>query len=387
VSLNVAALEHRIPPPVVAAAVAAGMWGVAGLGPRLPLAPDLAWWAGMALTVAGVAVALMGVQSFRASRTTVNPLEPERASALVTGGVYRVTRNPMYVGMALLLTGWAVGLRAVLPFAGIAAFVLFITRFQIFPEEVGLSGPALHRCVRPPRRTLADRRLPGLRGGAMIVPSRAAFCTAATAGDHESVATMLAAAPELVHAAGGHDKTALHLAAEKDHIEVARVLLDAGADLEAKTSWGATPLAWAAVMGSGRVADELMARGATGYTIEVAAALGHADFVGYMTAKGGLSDHRVRDAAFHAAARNGHPALVAFLLDCRADVDARGFFDAPAVHWAAHNGHADTVRLLIARGADPMLKDTRFDATAAAWAEENGHTAIAEALRAPRPGR
>lgn len=133
-----AGLEHRIPPPAVAALVAAGMWALEGFGPRLSIAPGPARWTAAALGVAGIAIALAGVVAFRTSRTTVNPLQPERASALVTGGVYRVTRNPMYVGMALLLVAWAVSLAAVLPFVGVVVFVLFITRFQIVPEERAL---------------------------------------------------------------------------------------------------------------------------------------------------------------------------------------------------------------------------------------------------------
>ncbi|MGD9904567.1 MAG: isoprenylcysteine carboxylmethyltransferase family protein [Vicinamibacterales bacterium] len=128
-------LEHRIPPLVVVAVVAAAMWSVAGLGPRLGLAPGPTLWAAILLGTAGAAFVLLGVGAFRASHTTVNPLDPARASALVTGGVYRVTRNPMYLGMALLLTAFAVTLAAVLPLAGLAVFVAFITRFQIRPEE------------------------------------------------------------------------------------------------------------------------------------------------------------------------------------------------------------------------------------------------------------
>lgn len=129
------ALDHKIPPPVVGAIVAAGMWAVADLGPQLPIAPGPQYAAIAILAAAGVAFDLLGLLAFRASRTTINPLRPERASSLVTGGVYRVTRNPMYVGMAFLLLAWAVYLSAVLPFLGIVAFVLYITRFQIRPEE------------------------------------------------------------------------------------------------------------------------------------------------------------------------------------------------------------------------------------------------------------
>ena len=133
-----ALLEHAIPPPAVTALVALGMWSVAAIGPRLTIAPPLSVWVTAALAVVGLAFAMLGMLAFRESRTTVNPLKPELASALVTGGVYRITRNPMYVGMGFVLLAWAVYLGAVLPFVGIGVFVLFITRFQIQPEERAL---------------------------------------------------------------------------------------------------------------------------------------------------------------------------------------------------------------------------------------------------------
>lgn len=57
---------------------------------------------------------------------------------MVTSGVYRISRNPMYMGMVLFLTAWAVYLAAMLPFFGLLAFILYITRFQILPEERAL---------------------------------------------------------------------------------------------------------------------------------------------------------------------------------------------------------------------------------------------------------
>ncbi len=128
-------LDHRIPPPVVGALLAAAMWAIAPLGPQFALSALARIIPVALLVVAGAAFDLLGLVAFRAFRTTVNPLRPERASALVTGGVYRVTRNPMYVGMALLLVAWAIYLSSLLPFAGPIVFVLYITRFQIEPEE------------------------------------------------------------------------------------------------------------------------------------------------------------------------------------------------------------------------------------------------------------
>lgn len=113
---------------------------MSALGPQLAIASGPRYAAVAILVLAGVAFDLLGLVAFRASRTTINPLKPERASALVTGGVYRLTRNPMYVGMGLLLLALAVYLSALLPFAGPVLFVLYITRFQIQPEERVLSG-------------------------------------------------------------------------------------------------------------------------------------------------------------------------------------------------------------------------------------------------------
>ena len=129
------ALDNKIPPPVAGAIVAAAMWGAATLGPALPLAPGARNFLVAIFVIAGVAFDLLGLFAFHTSRTTINPLKPERATSLVTRGVYRITRNPMYVGLCLLLLAWSVYLSALLPFFGPVIFVLFISRFQIQPEE------------------------------------------------------------------------------------------------------------------------------------------------------------------------------------------------------------------------------------------------------------
>lgn len=132
-------LEHRIPPPVVAVLAGAAMWLAAPLGPPLPLGAGTRQLVAAGLLAAGLAFDLAGLLAFRASRTTINPLRPKRASALVTGGVYRITRNPMYVGLCCILLAWAVHLAALPAFLGPPAFVLYVTRFQIVPEERALA--------------------------------------------------------------------------------------------------------------------------------------------------------------------------------------------------------------------------------------------------------
>jgi ankyrin repeat protein len=162
-----------------------------------------------------------------------------------------------------------------------------------------------------------------------------------------------------------HGKTELHLAAEHDRPEDAEALIAGGADLEARTDWGATPLDWAGVLGSRAAAGVLIAHGA--HLSPVAAAgLGIA----------ARTEPHQLDAAFALACRNGHTAIARTLLEQGARVDARGYFNAPALHWAAINGHAETVRFLLDRGADPALRDAEFDADVLGWAREGGHEPV-----------
>ncbi len=233
------------------------------------------------------------------------------------------------------------------------------------------------------------------------------FMEAVKRGDAPVVADLLRSRPGLARFAGEHDKTGLHWAAETDHAEPARILLDAGADIEAVTSWGATPLDWAAVMGSVRVADLLLSRGARGFTLITAAALGMLEAVRATIESGAdlrLQSRRgggkspdgewpadsahmrgdVLSDAMYSAARNGHASVVAYLLDAGAQIDAKGYFGATGLHWAAINGHSKAVDLLLARGASVTIRDARFDATPEDWAKEGGHMGIAAALAARR---
>jgi len=128
-------LELRIPPPIVALVIAAGMWAVAHVAPNLQMSELIRLVLTTALGVLGAAVALGGVISFRRAKTTVNPLKPETSATLVSTGVYSFTRNPMYLGMALVLLAWAAYLSSIWSLLGPVLFALYITRFQIIPEE------------------------------------------------------------------------------------------------------------------------------------------------------------------------------------------------------------------------------------------------------------
>ena len=133
------ALELRVPPPVVALLIGAAMWFVARQ-------PSLQWplvvrlVAFVVIALVGAATALAGDLEFKRARTTINPFKPESSTALVTSGIYRFTRNPMYVGLTLVLLGWAAFLCSAWTLLGPVVFVLYIGRFQIAPEERALSA-------------------------------------------------------------------------------------------------------------------------------------------------------------------------------------------------------------------------------------------------------
>lgn len=143
----------RVVPPVAALlCVAVPMWLAARLSPALALDLPGRLAAALALAVAGTAVALAGVAEFRRARTTVNPLRPERASALVVTGIFRWTRNPMYLGLAIVLLGWAWYLAHPLAALGVPAFVAWMNRSQIRREERALESlfgeEFAHYCAR-----------------------------------------------------------------------------------------------------------------------------------------------------------------------------------------------------------------------------------------------
>jgi protein-S-isoprenylcysteine O-methyltransferase Ste14 len=134
------ALELRIPPPAVAVLMAGAMWGIAALAPLIAAPAFIRVVAAVIITLLGGAFSIAAIISFRLARTTINPMKPETTTSLVRSGVYRLTRNPMYVGLLFLLVAWAVFLSSGWSLLGPLAFVLYMNRFQIAPEERALSA-------------------------------------------------------------------------------------------------------------------------------------------------------------------------------------------------------------------------------------------------------
>jgi len=146
-------LELRVPPPVVMASFALLMWFIPSFEFEFPLRLAVAAVLFILALIVGAA-ALLG---FRRAKTTVNPMKPEASSALVTAGIYRLSRNPMYLGMLLILAGWALVVSNLAALAMLPLFVAYLNRFQIGPEERALRarfGAEFENYCRTVRRWL-----------------------------------------------------------------------------------------------------------------------------------------------------------------------------------------------------------------------------------------
>ncbi len=132
------ALELKIPPVAVLLISAGLMWLLSKGTPALDFV--LPYAAGIALLIAvpGLVVAVEGVRAFRRHATTVNPTKPGEASSMVTEGVYRYTRNPMYLGLACCAFAWGLFLQNFAALLFVIVFVAYMTHFQIRPEERAL---------------------------------------------------------------------------------------------------------------------------------------------------------------------------------------------------------------------------------------------------------
>lgn len=133
-------LETKIPPPIVAAIFGLGMWALAIVVPTVDVSAVVRLIVAAVVAIFAAFFALAGVVSFRRAKTTINPINPENASSLVNSGIYGVSRNPMYLGLALLLVAWAVYLSSLWSLVGVLAFILYVNRFQITPEERALTA-------------------------------------------------------------------------------------------------------------------------------------------------------------------------------------------------------------------------------------------------------
>lgn len=132
-------LELKLPPVLLVALVAAGMWWLAAVTVSFEAMPLVRGAIALLLAIKGGSIAAAGVIAFRKADTTVNPMTPEESSRVVQHGIYRHTRNPMYLGFLFVLVAWAVWLAAPWALLGPVLYAAWTTRFQILPEERALA--------------------------------------------------------------------------------------------------------------------------------------------------------------------------------------------------------------------------------------------------------
>lgn len=128
-------LEHKVPPLLVAVVFGLAIWGLSEILPAIELGRTAKVAISLAALIASAVFGVGGAATLWRARTTVNPHHPESTSKLVRTGVYRLTRNPIYVAMGLLLVALAVWLAFPWSLLCVLGFVIYIDRFQIAPEE------------------------------------------------------------------------------------------------------------------------------------------------------------------------------------------------------------------------------------------------------------
>lgn len=120
-------------PPVVVLIISAGI--IVGVPYVFPFYGIRSIVLCVSFIVLGIVVALLGVWEFRKKKTTLNPTTPEKCTSIVDTGIFRFSRNPMYLGMSVGLIGLIFGFGNYFSWVGFLVFVVYITRFQIIPEE------------------------------------------------------------------------------------------------------------------------------------------------------------------------------------------------------------------------------------------------------------
>lgn len=123
-------MELKLPPPLLFILSAVLLYFLPN-----PIEPTVLKWLALPIIFVGGILDFSSLWVFFQRKTTVNPLAPNKTTALATNGVYRFTRNPMYLSLALYLLAGTLWLGNPLGIMVIWCFVTLITRFQIIPEE------------------------------------------------------------------------------------------------------------------------------------------------------------------------------------------------------------------------------------------------------------
>lgn len=131
-------LKLKIPPVALVLLFALAMWLVARMSPGSGIEIPGREWVALVILIAGFALIIVGASAFISAKTTINPMSPESATSIVSSGIYKLSRNPMYVGLFIMLMAWVIFLGNILTALLLPPFILCMNRSQIIPEENAL---------------------------------------------------------------------------------------------------------------------------------------------------------------------------------------------------------------------------------------------------------
>lgn len=137
-NFDAASMELRFSPLTVVGVLAVLAWLVTWLAPTLSFMLPIHSLLAIMILMMGITIIFISFKTFREKCTTPMPYKPSKTSTLITKGIYQYSRNPMYVGMLLVLLALNLYLANIVALLIIPAFVIYITRFQIIPEERAL---------------------------------------------------------------------------------------------------------------------------------------------------------------------------------------------------------------------------------------------------------
>ncbi|WP_087021656.1 methyltransferase family protein [Thaumasiovibrio subtropicus] len=133
-------LALKVPPPMLFVTALGVMYGVSLYTPHWQVDVVVARYTSIGLFSLGLSIAIAATVAFKRHKTTVDPRHPEKSSSLVTKGIYRFTRNPMYLCLVLWLVCWAIYLHSPVALIIVTLFIVYLTQYQIKPEERMLSA-------------------------------------------------------------------------------------------------------------------------------------------------------------------------------------------------------------------------------------------------------
>jgi len=129
-------MNNKIPPPIVTLAFGLMIYFSRNIFPDIN--NIIFYVLSLFFIILGPFVLISAVRSFKAEQTTINPININNASSLVISGVFKYSRNPMYLGMVFILLALSFGFNLVGGILFTSIFIVYITKFQIIPEEAAM---------------------------------------------------------------------------------------------------------------------------------------------------------------------------------------------------------------------------------------------------------